>query len=126
MNDQADRVRRHTAAEVLRRIDDLTVTSLSRCASSPGETDRRLKALDAEWDTDRALEIESATMGLVGLTLGALLHKRLLALPAIVARCGPAAGHHGALPPHAAVPAPRIAHRQGDCPRALRPESAAR
>lgn len=85
MNDQADRIRRHTAAEVLRRIDDVTVTSLSRCAGSPGEVGRRLKALDEEWDTDRALEIEAATMGLVGLTLGTLLHKRLLALPAVVA-----------------------------------------
>jgi hypothetical protein len=85
MNDQADRIRRHTAAEVLRRIDNVTVNSLSRCAGSPGEIDRRLKALDEEWDTDRALEIEAATMGLIGLTLGTLLHKRLLALPAIVA-----------------------------------------
>lgn len=85
MNDQADRVRRHTAAEVLRRIDDASVASLSKCADSPAETDRRLAALDREWDTDRALETEAATMGLLGLALGTFVHKQLFALPAIVA-----------------------------------------
>jgi hypothetical protein len=85
MNELADRVRRHTAADVLRRIDDLTVTSLCNCAESVVETDRRLKALDKEWDTDRALEAEAAAMGLIGLALGALVRKQFLALPAIVA-----------------------------------------
>lgn len=85
MTHHADRIRRHTAAEPLRRIDNVTVTSLRTCAGSAAETDRRLKELDREWDTDRALEAEAATMGLIGLALGAFLHKRLLALPAIVA-----------------------------------------
>jgi len=85
MNDQADRVRRHTAAEVLRRIDDLTVASLSRCAETPAAIDTRLAELDREWDTDRALETEAATMGLIGLALGAFVRKQLLVLPAVVA-----------------------------------------
>lgn len=85
MNDQADRIRRHTAAEVLRRIDDVTVTSLSRCAEAPGETARRLAELEREWDIDRALETEAATMGLLGLALGTFVRKQFLALPAIVA-----------------------------------------
>lgn len=85
MNDHADRVRRHTAAEVLRRIDDATLASLTTCAESPAHVDRRLAELDREWDTDRALEVEAATMGLVGLALGAFVRKQLLALPAIVA-----------------------------------------
>ena len=85
MNDQTDRVRRHTAAAVLRSIDSVTVASLSDCAGAPAETDRRLKELDEEWDIDRALETEAATMGLIGLALGAFVRKQLLALPAIVA-----------------------------------------
>jgi hypothetical protein len=85
MNDQTDRVSRHTAAEVLRRIDSVTVTSLGSCAESPAETARRLKELDHEWDTDRALETEAAAMGLVGLALGTFVRKQFLALPAIVA-----------------------------------------
>lgn len=48
MNDQTDRVRRHTPAEILRRIDNGTVTSLSGCDGSPAKTDRRLKELDEE------------------------------------------------------------------------------
>jgi hypothetical protein len=85
MNDPTDRVRRHTAAEVLRRIDDQTVAGLTRCAKSPAQTDQRLSELDREWDIDRALEVEAATMGLIGLVLGTLVRKQLLALPAIVA-----------------------------------------
>jgi hypothetical protein len=86
MDEHADRVRRHTAAEVLRRIDDETVASLIRCADSdPQATEARLDALDREWDTDRALEAEAAAMGLAGLALGAFVSARLLALPAFVA-----------------------------------------
>jgi hypothetical protein len=85
MNEETDRVRRHTAAEVLRRIDDVTVVSLTRCAASPAQFERRLAELDREWDTDRALETEAATMGLIGLALGAFVRKRFLGLPAIVA-----------------------------------------
>jgi hypothetical protein len=85
MNNEADRIRRRTAAEVLRRIDDVTVASLNRCADSPEAIDARLAGLDREWDTDRALEIEAAMMGLLGLALGTFVRKELLALPAIVA-----------------------------------------
>ena len=85
MDAQTDRIRRHTAAEVLRRIDDATVASLTRCAESPEQTENRLAQLDREWDTDRALEAEAATMGLLGLGLGAFLRKQFLALPVLVA-----------------------------------------
>ena len=85
MDDTHDRVRLHTAAEVLRRIDDVTVDSLARCTRDPTETKRRLEQLDREWDVDRALEAEAATMGLLGLALGAWVRKEFLALPAIVA-----------------------------------------
>ena len=73
MRDQADRTRRHTAAEVLRRIDDVTVASLSCRAESPAAIDARVRELDREWDTDRALEIEAATMGLVDLPLKSVM-----------------------------------------------------
>jgi len=85
MDHDADRIRRHTAGEVLRRIDDVTVASLSRCAESPAGTQQRLDRLDRESDTDRALEVEAATMGLIGLALGVFVRPQLLALPALVA-----------------------------------------
>lgn len=85
MNDPTDRVRRHTAAEVLRRIDNATVASLSDRAASPAQADRRLKELDKEWDTDRTLETEAAATGLIGLAFGTFVRNRLLAVPAVVA-----------------------------------------
>jgi hypothetical protein len=85
MKQATDRARRHTARAVLQRIDDVTVASLNRCAvDGPHAVGERLQALDREWDVDRVLEVEAATMGLLGVTLGAFVDRRLLALPAIV------------------------------------------
>ncbi|NML18303.1 hypothetical protein [Azohydromonas caseinilytica] len=80
-----DRTRRHTAREVLRRIDEDTVSSLARCAEAgPAAITARLGELDREWDTDRVLELEAASMGLLGVALAAW-KPRLLALPGVVA-----------------------------------------
>ena len=46
---------------------------------------RRLAALDHEWDIERTLEANAATASLIGLTLGATVHKKWFALPAVVA-----------------------------------------
>jgi hypothetical protein len=85
MNHPADRIRRHTSAEVLRRIDDATVASLKDCAESPTSIESRLHEIDREWDTDRVLEVEAASMGLAGLALGAFFRQGFLVLPAVVA-----------------------------------------
>lgn len=84
----ADRVRAHTARDVLRRIDDATVANLELHAhASSADIAARLERLDGEWDTDRVLETEAATMGLLGLALGTLLRPQLLVLPGVVAAC---------------------------------------
>ncbi|HPU49987.1 MAG TPA: hypothetical protein PK359_00395 [Burkholderiaceae bacterium] len=85
MDERADRIRRHTATDVLRRIDAATVEHLRQCAESPEAMESRLGDLDREWDTDRALETEAATMGIAGLALGVFVRKRLLLMPAMVA-----------------------------------------
>jgi len=86
MEQRSDRIRRHTAREVLRRIDDSTTANLAHWADQPPqEIQQRLQALDREWDTDRVLEVEAASMGLLGLALGAFYRPRFLALPAFVA-----------------------------------------
>jgi hypothetical protein len=86
MDTQIDRVRRRTAVDVLRRIDDDTLASVGRCADAPPEEiDARLAVLDREWDTDRALEVEAAATGLLGLALATFAGTRFLALPAFVA-----------------------------------------
>ena len=82
---QGDRVRMHTAAAVLRRIDDETVDRLRDYADSGAETiSLRLQELEREWDTDRVIEAEAAATGLLGLALGALWHRGFLAIPAWV------------------------------------------
>lgn len=86
MNTDLDPVRTHTAAAVLRRIDDCTLSNLARHgAAGPGDIAQRLQALDREWDVDRTVELEAATTGLLGLALGTFLHRGLLAVPAVVA-----------------------------------------
>jgi hypothetical protein len=83
---QTDRVRRHTAAAVLRRIDEVTADSLNEHASAgSAHFAERLQALDREWDIDRTIEAEASAMGLLALGLGAFASRRLLALPVMIA-----------------------------------------
>jgi len=81
---ETDRVRRHTARSVLRRIDDDTVDHLVQVQKNPASAERRLAELDREWDVDRTAEAEAATMGLVGLALGVCVRPAFLAIPATV------------------------------------------
>lgn len=79
-----DRVRARTAHDVLRAIDGETSERLSRYADAePAQIGDRLRALDREWDTDRALELEAAITGLAGLAL-TRWRPSFLPLPAIV------------------------------------------
>ena len=81
-----DRVRSHTAAAVLRRIDDDTTAHLLQHAgAAPDVVATRLTELDREWDTDRAIELEASLMGLAGLALGAFVRPAFRAMPAVVA-----------------------------------------
>jgi hypothetical protein len=84
MTQETDRVRRHTAAAVLRRIDEETNARLREQAEAPGSIARRLADLDDEWDIDRVVETEAAVTGLVGLALGAFVRREFFALPGIV------------------------------------------
>jgi hypothetical protein len=85
MNTPTDRVRAHTADEVLRRIDDLTIDRLTRLADAePTAAAAHLDGLDHEWDTDRFIEAEASITGLVGLGLATFVDRRFLAIPGIV------------------------------------------
>lgn len=80
-----DRVRANTWPDVNERLDRTAQLRLRADAvSRSGErVTERLDTLDREWDFDRVLETEAATMGLVGLAL-ALVDRRFLVLPAVV------------------------------------------
>ena len=84
MEHLADRARRHTAHSVLRRIEDDTLDHLMEVEQKPETTRRCLEALDTEWDIDRTIEAEAATVGLLGLALGTFVRPGFLAMPAAV------------------------------------------
>lgn len=86
MSIDSDPVRRHTAAAALRRIDGTTISNLVRHADgAPNGIGLRLAALEREWDVDRVIELEAATLGLLGVSLAALRHRGWTVLPMIVA-----------------------------------------
>lgn len=81
-----ERVPLHTAAELNRRIRRDTDERVARYANAGTEAiDHRLQELDREWDIERLLEANAATVSLIGLTLGATVSRKLFVIPALVA-----------------------------------------
>ncbi len=81
----ADRVRRSTSDETNARIDQETAGNIARHAADTGTgRQHRIAELDAEWDIERALEVNAASLMIVGLAAGAFVDRRWLALPAVV------------------------------------------
>ncbi|MGZ5051625.1 MAG: YgaP family membrane protein [Methylobacter sp.] len=84
--DEPDRVRRHTAGEVNRRIDAETDAMLQRYAGAgKDELSRRIDELEREWDIERVLETNASSIVLLGLVLSRTHHRNWLWLPAGVA-----------------------------------------
>jgi hypothetical protein len=81
-----ERVPAHTSEEVNQQIRQQTEASIAYYAGA-GNTaiERRLKELDEEWDIERILEANAATVSLIGVTLGATVDRRWFLLPAVVA-----------------------------------------
>jgi hypothetical protein len=80
----SERVPRHTPASLNRAIDSGINRSLRHHAAHPERIDERLAELDREWDIERTLEANAATLAFTGVVLGATVDKRWLALPALV------------------------------------------
>lgn len=80
-----DRVRAQTPSEINRRIDRRLEQRLRFFAVQDKETiTERLAELDREWDVERALEANAASIGLLGLVLGATSSRKWFVLPALV------------------------------------------
>ena len=80
------RVPAHTSERINSEIRERTVMNVASCAAGgPGSIDRRLPELDREWDIERTLEANAATIALVGLGLGTFVNRRFLFIPAVVA-----------------------------------------
>ncbi|WP_029007154.1 DUF2892 domain-containing protein [Azospirillum halopraeferens] len=80
----ASRVENATSADLNRRFAAEIEESLRHHAEHPEEIERRLDELDHEWDIERMLEANAATLALTGTVLGALVDRRFLVLPAVV------------------------------------------
>lgn len=79
-----NRVPVHTAEEINQRIERDIERSAAYFAAHPDEIPARLEELDREWDIERALEANAATLALAGVGLGAFADRRFLALPIAV------------------------------------------
>lgn len=80
------RVPEHTAEHVNECIRRQIEENVKRyAAAGPEAIDRRLHELDHEWDIERTLEANAATIALIGLGLGATVDRRFYLLPAAVA-----------------------------------------
>jgi hypothetical protein len=80
------RVPQHTADHVNEQIRRDTERRIARCAAAGhAAIDQRLAELDHEWDIERMLEANAATVSLLGLTLGATVDRRWFLLPTAVA-----------------------------------------
>jgi len=81
----ADRVRKSTSPDINRRIDVATAYSISHYKrQDKAVIARRIEMLDREWDIERVLEVNAATLGMTGLFLGLAVNRKWLFLPAIV------------------------------------------
>lgn len=79
------RVPQHTAEHVNQEIRRQTEERVARIASAGREAmDRRLAELDHEWDIERTLEANAATLTAVGAGLALLSDRRFALIPLVV------------------------------------------
>lgn len=80
----ADRVSTHTSGAVNARLQREAENRVAYFADHPEAVESRLGELDREWDVERALEANAATLALAGVALAAGGDRRWLLLPAVV------------------------------------------
>ncbi len=79
------RVPEQTAEHVNEWIRRQTEENMARyAAAGPPAIDRRLAELDREWDIERTLEANAATVALIGVALGTFVDRRFYLLPGVV------------------------------------------
>src|SRR5438067_12444824 len=81
-----ERVPLNTAEHLNEAIRRRTEANVARHATAgPAAIDRRLAELDREWDIERTLEANAATVTLIGSAFGFVVDRRFFVLPAMVA-----------------------------------------
>lgn len=79
-----DRVPDHTSDAVNIEIERTIEANVRQYAANDESIGRRLAALDAEWDIERAIEANASSLAFVGVALGYFIHPYWLILPAAV------------------------------------------
>jgi hypothetical protein len=80
-----ERVPRHTPEHLNQQIREQTRANVARYSQAgPAALDRRLRELDEEWDIERLLEANAASLVVLGSALGAFADRRFFILPAVV------------------------------------------
>lgn len=81
-----ERVPQHSPEAYNAAICRQTEENVARIAAAgPEAIDRRLEELDREWDIERTLEANAASVSLLGSILGFTVDRRFFAMPAVVA-----------------------------------------
>jgi hypothetical protein len=82
----SERVPRHTPGEINQRLRERTLGELERLEhATPAAITARIESLRREWDIERTLEANAASLSLVGLALAAFVDRRFVVLPAAIA-----------------------------------------
>jgi hypothetical protein len=79
-----ERVSDHTTVAVNRQIAEDTDERVRYFAHHPDQIAERLQELDEEWDIERMIEANAATLALAGVALSVTSDRRWLLLPALV------------------------------------------
>jgi hypothetical protein len=80
------RVPLNTRSQVNDRIQGRTLHDVSRfIGADPVFIDERIRELEREWDVERTLEANAATVSLAGVALGFAVDRRFFLLPGLVA-----------------------------------------
>ena len=80
-----ERVPQHTAEHVNAEIRRRTEKHVARCAAAGREAiNRRLAELDEEWDIERTLEANAATLTAAGAALALFSDRRFAVVPLVV------------------------------------------
>src|SRR5688500_11379784 len=81
-----EHVPRHVRSSLEDRIHARTLHDVSRyVGADPVFIDERIRELEREWDIERALEANAASVALLGLGLGLTVNRKFLLLPVAVA-----------------------------------------
>ncbi|MET0431233.1 MAG: DUF2892 domain-containing protein [Hyphomicrobium sp.] len=79
-----DRVPLHTASDTNQQIRREIVQRVRDLQGQPGAIAARLRALDEEWDIERAIEANASTLAFIGVALGYFVDPAWLILPALI------------------------------------------